>query len=63
MMGIPTAEQIKAMADEELAKFLDSLQARETQGLEWLDQLLANKFRIEGSIGGTKIDLTISKEN
>jgi hypothetical protein len=37
MLGIPTADEIKSMADAELQTFLDSLKARETDFFTYLD--------------------------
>lgn len=37
MLGIPTADQIKTMADVELQTFLDSLKAREADLFKYLD--------------------------
>ncbi|HXJ11753.1 MAG TPA: hypothetical protein VNH19_05715 [Candidatus Limnocylindrales bacterium] len=40
---IPNVQQIKAMADDELQKFLDSLKADEMTALDYIKALLESK--------------------
>lgn len=71
MFNIPTFANLKAMNDEDVQKFLDTLKAdeqtalasladRETQFFAALNQLLmTNGFKIAGTIGITHVSLVV----